>query len=120
MRFGLEVFEAVRAVWPDDKPIGYRVSATDWIDGGWTVEETVSFARQLDTMGCDFIDVSSGGLDPQQDIETGPAYQTAFAAAVKSAVQMKVVTVGQITSPQQAESILRTGMADLIGVARIP
>jgi len=119
MRFGLEVFEAVRAVWPDDKPIGYRVSATDWIDGGWTVEETVSFARQLDTMGCDFIDVSSGGLDPQQDIETGPAYQTAFAAAVKAAVQMKVVTVGQITSPQQAESILRTGMAALIGVARI-
>jgi 2,4-dienoyl-CoA reductase-like NADH-dependent reductase (Old Yellow Enzyme family) len=119
MRFALEVFEAVRAVWPDDKPIGYRVSATDWIDGGWTVEETVSFARQLDTMGCDFIDVSSGGLDPQQDIETGPAYQTAFAAAVKAAVQMKVVAVGQITSPQQAESILRTGMADLIGVARI-
>jgi len=119
MRFALEVFEAVRAVWPDDKPIGYRVSATDWIDGGWTVEETVSFARQLDTMGCDFIDVSSGGLDPQQDIETGPGYQTAFAAAVKAAVRMKVVTVGQITSPQQAESILRTGMADLIGVARI-
>lgn len=119
MRFGLEVFEAVRAVWPDDKPIGYRVSATDWIDDGWTVEETVAFAKQLDAMGCDFIDVSSGGLDPQQDIETGPGYQIAFAAAVKAAVTMKVVAVGQITSPQQAESILRSGQADLIGVARI-
>ena len=70
-------------------------------------------------MGCDFIDVSSGGLDPLQQIETGPGYQTAFAAAVKAAVKMKVITVGQITSPQQAESILRTGLADLIGVARI-
>ena len=119
MRFGLEVFEAVRAVWPGDKPIGYRVSATDWIDGGWTVEETVSFAKQLDAMGCDFIDVSSGGLDPRQNIETGPGYQTAFAAAVKAAVKMKVVTVGQITSAHQAESILRGGQADMIGVARI-
>lgn len=120
MRFGLEVYEAVRAVWPDDKPVGFRVSASDWIDGGWTPEETVEFARRLDAMGCDFMDVSSGGLDPQQEIETGPGYQTGFAAAVKAAVtRMKVVTVGQITSAHQAESILRTGQADMVGLARI-
>jgi 2,4-dienoyl-CoA reductase-like NADH-dependent reductase (Old Yellow Enzyme family) len=119
MRFGLEIFDAVRSVWPEDKPIGFRVSATDWIDGGLSVADTVSFAKQLDALGCDFIDVSSGGLDPLQQIETGPGYQTAFAAAVKAAVKMKVVAVGQITSPQQAESILRTGLADLIGLARI-
>ena len=119
MRFALEVFEAVRAVWPQDKPIGYRVSATDWIGNGWTLEQTLSFAKQLDAMGCDFIDVSSGGLDPLQDIETGPGYQVAFAAAVKAAVTMKVVAVGRITSASQAESILRAGAADMIGVARI-
>ena len=70
-------------------------------------------------MGCDFIDVSSGGLSPLQQIETGPGYQTGFAAAIKAEVTMKVITVGQITEPRQAETILRTGQADMIGLARI-
>jgi 2,4-dienoyl-CoA reductase-like NADH-dependent reductase (Old Yellow Enzyme family) len=118
MRFGLEVFEAVRAVWPQDKPLGIRVSATDWAAGGWTVEDTIAFACRLDAMGCDFMDVSSGGLTGEQRIETGPGYQTGFAAAIKARVGMRIITVGQISNPHQAESILRTGQADLIGLAR--
>lgn len=119
MRFGLEVFKTVRAVWPDDKPLGIRVSATDWTPGGWTVEETIAFAKELDTLGCDYIHVSSGGLSADQVIETGPGYQTVFAEAVKRAVKMKVITVGQITTPHQAETILRTGQADLVALARV-
>ena len=91
MRFPLEVFEAVRAVWPDDNPIGMRVSATDWIDGGWTVAETIILARALDAAGCDYIHVSSGGMRADQKIDTGPGYQTGFAAAVKTEVNMAVV-----------------------------
>ena len=119
MRFGLEVFEAVRAAWPDEKPLGIRISATDWVEGGWDLPSSLVFAKRLDQMGCDFIDVSSGGLSPQQQIETGPGYQTGFAAAIKAEVKMKVITVGQITEPRQAETILRTGLADMIGLARI-
>lgn len=119
MRFGLEVFEAVRAVWPDDKPMGVRISATDWVSGGWALPSSIIFAKRLEEMGCDFIDVSSGGLSPAQQIESGPGYQTGFAAAIKAEVSMKVITVGQITEARQAETILRTGQADLIGLARI-
>lgn len=118
MRFGLEVFEAVRAAWPHDKPLGIRVSATDWALGGLTVDDVILFATRLDDLGCDFIDVSSGGLTGEQRIETGPGYQTGFAATIKARVRMRVATVGQISSPHQAESILRTGQADLIGLAR--
>jgi 2,4-dienoyl-CoA reductase-like NADH-dependent reductase (Old Yellow Enzyme family) len=118
MRFGLEVFEAVRALWPHDKPLGIRVSATDWAGGGWTLEDTIAFARRLDALGCDFMDVSSGGLTPDQKVETGPGYQTGFAAAIKAQVGMRIITVGGISSPHQAESILRTGQADMVGLAR--
>ena len=89
------------------------------ITGGWDIESSVIFARRLDEMGCDFIDVSSGGLSPDQKIESGPGYQTGFAARIKSEVKMKVITVGQITEARQAETILRTGQADMIGLARI-
>lgn len=119
MRFATEVFEAVRTAWPDDLPLGIRVSATDWVNGGWDLESTIALAKRLDALGCDFIDVSSGGLSPHQKIETGPGYQTGFSAAVKQSVEMKVITVGQITEPRQAETILRTGQADMIGLARI-
>ena len=118
MRFCLEVFEAVRAVWPHDKPLGIRVSATDWAEGGWTLEDTIALARRLDSLGCDFMDVSSGGLTSAQKIETGPGYQTVFAAAIKAQVMMRIITVGGISSPQQAETILRTGQADMVGLAR--
>ena len=98
--------------------MGVRVSATDWVDGGWDLAQTVEFARALEFLGCDFIDVSSGGLSAEQKIAVGPGYQTPFAAAIKSAVKMKVIAVGLITEPQQAERILREGRADLIGLAR--
>ncbi len=118
IRFPLEVFEAIRAVWPADMPLGVRVSATDWVTGGWDLDQTLSFARALDALGCDFIDVSSGGLSTEQRITVGAGYQTPFAAAVKQAVKMKVIAVGLITNPQQAETILITGQADMIGLAR--
>ncbi len=118
IRFPLELYEAVRAAWPDELPIGMRVSATDWVEGGWTVEETVELARALDALGCDYMHVSSGGLSAEQKIVTGPGYQTGFAAAVKAAVRMAVITVGQIRDPLQAETILRTGLADAVALAR--
>ena len=118
MRFALDIYDAVRAVWPDDLPIGIRVSATDWVEGGWSVEETIELARELDGRGCDYIHVSSGGLSPAQKITIGPGYQTKFAAAVKAAVDMPVITVGQISNPHQAETILRTDQADMIALAR--
>jgi len=118
MRFPLEVFDAVRALWPAEKPLGVRVSATDWVAGGWDLDQTLSFARALDSLGCDFIDVSSAGLSEQQKIVVGPGYQTPFAAALKQAVEMKVIAVGLITRALQAETILMTGQADMIGLAR--
>lgn len=118
MRFAVEVFDAVREAWPAELPIGIRVSATDWVAGGWSVEETVELARTLHAHGCDFIDVSSGGLSPDQRIEIGPGYQTAFAATIKAAVDMPVIAVGQISDPLQAETILRTGQADMVALAR--
>ena len=118
MRFPLQVFEALRAAWPEDKPIGVRVSATDWVEGGWDIDQTIAFAKALDVLGCDFIDVSSGGLSNEQKIVVGPAYQTPFAAAIKATVKMKVIAVGLINDPHQAEGILRDGHADMIGLAR--
>ncbi len=118
MRFAIEVFDAVRAVWPDELPIGIRVSATDWVEGGWSVEETVELARTLDARGCDYIHVSSGGLSPAQKITVGPGYQVQFAETVKCAVQMPVIAVGQILDPHHAETILCNGQADLIALAR--
>lgn len=118
MRFPLEVFEALRSEWPQDKPMGVRVSATDWVEGGWDVHQTIEFARALESRGCDFVDVSSGGLSTAQRIVVGPGYQTPFAAAIKAAVNMKVIAVGRITDPHQAEGILRDGQADMIGLAR--
>jgi NADPH2 dehydrogenase len=118
MRFPLEAFDAVRAAWPEDRPLGVRVSAIDWIDGGWDLEGTVAFAAALKERGCDFIDVSSGGLSPTQAIEAGPGYQTGFAAEVRRRAGLTTVAVGQITSPRQAETILRSGEADLIALAR--
>jgi len=118
MRFPLEVFEAARAVWPADKPMGVRLSATDWVEGGWTPEETVAMARELKTLGCDFIDVSSGGMDPRQKIPLGPGYQVHYAAKVKKEAGIPVMTVGMITEPQHAEQIVASGQADVVMLAR--
>lgn len=118
MRFPLEVFEAVRDSFPADRPVTVRLSATDWVEGGWELEQTIEFARALATRGCAAIDVSSGGLDPKQTVPVGPSYQVPFARAVKRAVAVPIVAVGLITSFEQAEAILRSGDADLIAVAR--
>lgn len=118
MRFGLELFEAVRAVWPDEKPMGIRISATDWVDGGWDLEQSIVFAKQLEALGCDHIHVSSGGNSPNQKIPVGPGYQTVFSAAIREHVSMKVITVGMIVNGHQAETMLRLGAADAIAVAR--
>jgi 2,4-dienoyl-CoA reductase-like NADH-dependent reductase (Old Yellow Enzyme family) len=118
MRFVLEVFSAVRKVWPVDKPIGIRVSGTDWVDGGWTPDETVILARELMTLGCDYMDVSSGGLDPRQKIPLAPGYQVPFGERVKREVGIATMSVGLITGARQAEQIISSGKADMVCLAR--
>jgi len=118
MRFPLEVFDAVRAAFPAERSVTMRVSGTDWIDGGWSIEETCVFAKELEKRGCAAIHVSSGGLLPA-DIPLGPGYQVPLARQVKAAVAMPVVAVGLITDFDQAEAILAAGDADLIALARV-
>lgn len=118
MRFPLEVFDAVRAAFPADKTVTMRVSGTDWMEGGWDIDQTVAFAKMLEAHGCDAIHVSSGGLHPAQQIPVGPSYQVPLARAVKAAVRMPVVAVGLITGFEQAEAIVATGDADMIALAR--
>lgn len=118
MRFPLEVFDAVRSAFPAERPVTVRVSATDWVDGGWEVEQTIAFAQALQARGCAAIHVSSGGLHPAQQIPVGPNYQVPLARAVKQAVDVPVVAVGLITGFEQAEAIVATGGADLVALAR--
>ncbi len=117
MRFPLEVFDAVRAAFPTDRPVAVRVSGTDWIDGGWTIEETCIFAQELEKRGCAAIHVSSGGLAPA-NIPVAPGYQVPLARRVKAAVAMPVIAVGLITEFDQAEAILAAGDADFVALAR--
>ena len=118
MGFPLEVFAAVRAVWPADKPLGVRVSASDWVEGGWTPDETVTFARALKELGCDFLDVTTGGVDPRQQIPLAPGYNVPFAEQVKRATGMPVMAVGMISGARQAEEIVASGKADMVAIAR--
>ena len=118
MRFPLEVFEAVRAAWPSEKPLGVRVSATDWLAGGWALEDTVAFARELKARGCDYLAVSTGGLSPAQSIPIGEGHQVPFAARLRREVPMPTLAVGMIYEPQHADGIIRNGEADLIALAR--
>ncbi|HEX4584251.1 MAG TPA: NADH:flavin oxidoreductase/NADH oxidase [Burkholderiaceae bacterium] len=118
MRFPLEVFDAVRGAFPPERVVSMRVSATDWVEGGWDLEQTITFTAALEARGCDAVHVSSGGLHPAQKIPMGPGYQVPFARAVKSAVRMPVIAVGMITGFEQAEAIVATGDADLIALAR--
>jgi len=118
MRFPLEVFDAVRAVFPAERPVTVRVSGTDWVGGGWDVVQTVALSLELERRGCAAIHVSSGGLSADQKIPIGPNYQIPLARAVKQAVSIPVVGVGLITDFDQAEAIVGTGDADLIALAR--
>ena len=116
MRFPIEVFAAVRAVYRG--VLGIRVSASDWAQGGWTPEETIILAQALQAHDISYIHVSSGGVSYQQKINLGPGYQVSFAKQVKAATGIPTITVGLITEPQQAEDILQAGDADLIAFAR--
>jgi 2,4-dienoyl-CoA reductase-like NADH-dependent reductase (Old Yellow Enzyme family) len=118
MRFPLEVFETVRAAFPADKPVWIRVSATDWVDGGWNVDDTIAFSQELIARGCAAIHVSSGGVSPKQKIALGPGYQVPLAKAVKAAVDVPVIAVGLITEAEQAEAIVAGGEADAVSLAR--
>jgi NADPH2 dehydrogenase len=118
MRFPLEVFDAVRDALPADKPLGVKVSATDWVPGGWDLEQTIGFARELQKRSVDWVDVSSAGLSPLQKITLGPGYQVPFAQAIKAATGVNTMAVGLITEPQQAQDILGSGKADMIALAR--
>jgi 2,4-dienoyl-CoA reductase-like NADH-dependent reductase (Old Yellow Enzyme family) len=118
MRYPLEVFEAVRAAFPERKPIGVKVSATDWVEGGWDLLQTIEFAKELKKRGVDWIDVSSGGASPLQKIPLSPGYQVPFAKAVKEATGVTTVAVGLITEARQAEEIVSSGKADMVALAR--
>jgi 2,4-dienoyl-CoA reductase-like NADH-dependent reductase (Old Yellow Enzyme family) len=118
-RFALEVVDAVREVWPDDKPLFFRVSATEWLDdGGWTADDTVRFAADLRAHGIDLLDVSTGGNASGVRIPTTPGYQVPFAARVRNETSLPVAAVGLITDVEQAEKILANGEADAVLLGR--
>ena len=118
MRLVLEVVEDVRAVWPQDKPLVLRISATDWVEGGWTAEESVALAKEAASRGVDLVDCSSGGNSPEQSITPGPGYQVPFAAQVRRDAGVPTGAVGLITDPAQAEQVLVEGSADVVLLAR--
>ncbi len=118
MRFPLEIFEAVRAAFPADRPVWMRVSATDWVDGGWDLESTITYAHALKARGATAIHVSTGGVSPKQQIQLGAGYQVPFAERVKAETGLTTIAVGLITEAEQAEEIIASGKADAIALAR--
>jgi 2,4-dienoyl-CoA reductase-like NADH-dependent reductase (Old Yellow Enzyme family) len=118
MRFPLEVFEAVREAFPADRPVWARISATDWVPGGWDIDGTVALSKALAARGCAAIHVSSGGVSPQQAIKVGPGYQVPFAQRVKAEVGLPTIAVGLITEAEQAETIIASDEADAVSLAR--
>ncbi|WP_164662191.1 NADH:flavin oxidoreductase/NADH oxidase [Tropicibacter sp. Alg240-R139] len=119
MRFPLEVFEAMRAAWPEDKPMGARVSATDWVEGeGFTPEEATQLALELKTRGIEYVDISGGGLDPRQKPPFGVAYQASMAEQVRAGADITTMTVGLIADPHVAEDLIASGKTDFVKIAR--
>jgi len=118
IRLLTEVTDAIREHWPERYPLFVRISATDWIEGGWDIEQSIELARLLKPLGVDLIDVSSGGAAPGAVIPVGPGYQTQFAARIRREAGIMSGAVGLITSPQQADHILRTEQADVVLLAR--
>ncbi|WP_180969550.1 NADH:flavin oxidoreductase/NADH oxidase [Xanthomonas arboricola] len=118
MRLTLRIFDAVRAAVSDKLAIGVRISATDWVEGGWDLEQSIALSKALDARGAHYIHVSSGGLDPRQQIPVQAGYQIPFAQQIKAQVNTPVIGVGLITEPAQAEAILQDGQADAIALAR--
>jgi NADPH2 dehydrogenase len=118
MRYPLEVFEAVRAAFPAEKPVGIKVSSTDWVEGGLDLAQTIEYAKELKKRGVDWVDASSGGVSPQQKIPLGPGYQVPFAQGIKEATGVTTMAVGLITEAKQAEDIVASGKADMVALAR--
>jgi 2,4-dienoyl-CoA reductase-like NADH-dependent reductase (Old Yellow Enzyme family) len=118
MKFPLQVAQAVRKAWPSDLPLFVRISATDWADGGWDLQQSIMFSRKLREIGIDLIDCSSGGNIRSAKIPVGPGYQVSFASAIRKETGIATAAVGLITEPQQAEDILQRGDADAIVMAR--
>jgi 2,4-dienoyl-CoA reductase-like NADH-dependent reductase (Old Yellow Enzyme family) len=118
MRFPLEVFAAVRAAVPASMAVGARISASDWVEGGWDIEQSVQFGVALKAAGCDFIHVSSGGVSTLQKIPAGPGYQVGFAERIRRGCGMPTIGVGMITEAAQAEQIIASGQADMVALAR--
>jgi 2,4-dienoyl-CoA reductase-like NADH-dependent reductase (Old Yellow Enzyme family) len=118
IRIVCETVAAIRTVWPDNLPLVLRVSATDWVDGGWTIDETVELARRVSGLGVDMVDCSSGGNSPTAQIPVGPGYQTPFAARVRREAGVMTAAVGLITAAAQADQIITTGQADIVLLAR--
>ncbi len=117
-RLAREVVEAVRAEWPDRLPLLVRVSCTDWVEGGWDLAQTVELARRLRELGVDLVDCSSGGTSASAKVPVGPGYQVAFAEVVRREAGLATAAVGVVTSPEQADQIVRTGQADLVLLGR--
>ncbi|MGE0043540.1 MAG: NADH:flavin oxidoreductase/NADH oxidase [Vicinamibacterales bacterium] len=118
IRLLLEVLDAVRQAWPDDKPVSVRLSCSDWVEGGWTSEDSVALAARLAARGADLVDCSSAGNVPRAPIPVGPGYQVPMAEAIRAGAGIPTAAVGLITSPAQADQIVRTGQADLVLLAR--
>ena len=118
IRLALEITRAVRAEWPDRLPLLARLSCTDWVEGGWTLEESVELARRLAAEGVDLVDCSSGALVPYARIDAVPGYQVPFARRIRAEAGVSTAAVGLISTPAQAEAILRDGDADLVMLAR--
>ena len=113
-----EIVSAVRSAWPKELPLFVRISATDWVEGGWTIEESVKLATELKEMAVDLVDCSSGGNALHANIPVGPGYQTHFAARIRRETGIMTGAVGMITSPEQADHIIGTGQADAVIMAR--
>jgi 2,4-dienoyl-CoA reductase-like NADH-dependent reductase (Old Yellow Enzyme family) len=118
MRFPLEVFSAVRDAWPAARPLGVRLSGSDWVEGGMTPDDAVAFAAELKSAGCDFVCVSGGGLAHNAAIKASPGYQVPLAAKVRAETGMPVRAVGLISAAAQAEAIVASGQADMVALAR--
>jgi 2,4-dienoyl-CoA reductase-like NADH-dependent reductase (Old Yellow Enzyme family) len=118
MRFPLMVAAAVRKIWPEDKPVFVRISAMDWVRGGWDLAQSIPYCKKLKEIGIDLIDVSSGGLVPDAAIKTSPGFQVPFAETIRREAKIPTTAVGLITEPRQAEDILVTGKADAVFIGR--
>jgi 2,4-dienoyl-CoA reductase-like NADH-dependent reductase (Old Yellow Enzyme family) len=118
MRMTLRVTETVRAIWPEELPLFVRISASDWAEGGWDLQQSIELAKRLRALGVDLVDCSSGGAVPNAKIELGPGYQVPFARAIRKEAEIPTGAVGLITTAQQAEEIIRAGDADAVLLAR--